>query len=459
MNSGFNMPDCSGFLNHCHLEELAQPAHEALLELVRSHSSPHVRTTVVTALMMSIWQYANKDISPIKPSVILVNTTGNSFDPIMAVMDALLDRKNKLDNSHRKVDGYVGTPEKARESMSITARLVRAERRPFVDRKEHEDFYHKARRTAYGLGSIHNYAEAWHPELGLVTGQSDATTLLVDVEKDKALFREHLLNDPGKLSSPSGTGMGLENVWKTMQVSAALLPSECDEIAVDAIMQLGSPYIILPHLVDDFINIPNVHAISHYVNILRRNWNTPVESSPFMPNNGWHQSYQEHLWGRLGRLPVAYRYPIIELVHRLENICNSLAEYAGLTAGGVTPENLAHLKSELYAHSLRGITLSITALSWYGLGLVPVCPLQTTRKLLCLLREKGSMSLRDVQRSIGYKTASERDAAVKCLRGDGLLQQEGKIISAVTYPDYIRGLSRRHGLPHVPDLSMEDPSV
>ena len=455
MSTDFKMPECSGFLHQSHLEQLAQPAHEALLELIRSCSDPHVRTTVVTALVMSVWQYANKDNSPIKPSLVLVNTTGKAFDPLMAAMDSLLGRKDKLDKSPHKADGYVGTPDKARQSMHNIVGLLHSKDGQYVDRKAYEDMYHKARRTAYGPGSIHNYSQAWHPKLGLVTGRSNTTALLIEANKDKTLFREHLLNDPGKLSSPSGIGNGLKKVCKSMQVSASLSPSECDNTMVDAIMQLGRPYIILPHLVHDFINIPNVHAVSHCFNMVRPDWSFEVTALPCLPDNNWCGAYQKHLWARLGRLPLSYRYPIIELVHRLENTCDLIAEYAGVMAGGIPADKLTPLKLELYTHSLRGIVLSITGLAWHGLGLDPAYPLTTTRKLLQQLREEGSMSLRDIQRSIGYKTASERDSVIECLSREGLLQAEGKMVTGFTYPDYIRGLGTRHGLPDVPEAFRE----
>lgn len=334
----FKMPECPWLIANSHLEQMAQPAHEALMKLIYSCSDPHLRTTVVTTLVMSVWQYANKDNSPIKPSVILVNTANKPSDPIMAAMDSLLGRKAKMDNLHRKVDGYVGTPEKARESMRNVVELLRGEQGSCVDRKAYEELYHNARRTAYGLGSIHNYSEAWHPKLGLVTGCSDATTLLVEAEKDKALFKEHLLNDPDKISSPRGVAPGLRTARKSMQVSASLSPPECDGATVDAVMDLSRPYIILPHIVDDFIEIPNAHAVSHCFNMIRPDWVGPVAALPSLPDNDWCRAYQNHLWSRLGRLPTPYRYPILELVHRLENACDVITAYAGLTSGGVSPE-------------------------------------------------------------------------------------------------------------------------
>ncbi len=455
MNNDFKMPGDSGFLNQSHLMEMTEPAHETLLDLIRASSSdPDIRTTMATSLVMSVWQHANTS-SLIKPSLVLVNTADTSFDPVMSAIEDLLDHKTKMDPIHQKADGYVGMPAQAQQTMSNVIDLLRAEGR-FVNRSGEEKMYHNARRTAYGLGSIHNYSKAWHPKLNLVTDKSDTITLLVKTEADKKLFRKHLLKDPHKVSSPSGIGTGLTTVCKSMQVSASFSPSECDDAIVDSIMELGRPYIILPHLADKVINIPNVHSVSHCINIIRSDWRSPVTSQPVIPDNYWCRAYQNRLWTRLSRLPMAYRYPILDLVHQLEEACAIIVDYTGITAGGVPPEKLTSLKLELYAHSLRGITMSMISLGWYGLGLTQAAPLQQTRKLLHTLREKGSMTLRDIQRTVNFKTAVERDSLVYSLVEEGLLKKEGKVVSATSYSDYIRSLPKLHRLPDVADLSQED---
>jgi len=309
-----------------------------------------------------------------------------------------------------------------------------------------EPNYHHARVIGFGLGRSSRYTEAWHPELGLITDTMDGIILRLDEDADHSAFRRDVISDPSKLQEPTGPGGGIQMVRKAIAVSGSLSPEEYNDTLVDAVLELGLPFIFLPHLAEEPISVANARSLGFLSGILGKGAKIPLEAKPRLDSNDWCRTYQIHLWKRLEMLPLPYRSPVIEAVHQLEGVCENIALFAGCFHKA-NNKRLADLMVDLYCPTLRCITLGIVGLAWHGLGFDPGCPLPQLRKLLRKLRENGLAARRDAQRLAGFKSAEKRDEVLERLASEGLVILSGKDVTAVSLPEFVEAL---HGRPEFP---------
>lgn len=426
------------------LEEMAEPTHKVLLDLITQCSpDPATKTSTVTALVLSLWQVAARGSSASQPSLLLVNSKAESPDPINALIaECIITPDNPATERESEGAFLGGTPDLAPQAMKNAVNQKRAwesKTQLYPPPMDWEKKFHDARITGYGPGDIDGYAKPWHPQLGLITDRRDSTILTLTSTGDKEAFRRDVLQKPARLQRPLGLGAGLNTVRKNCSVSGALALKQCDAQLVDGILGLALPYIILPHATDDVIQLPNSRALSYFGHMLKSNNPIPTSISPSLPENEWCQAYQSYLWKRLERLPLPYRHPVMSTVHQLKGVCNHIVN--GIHASNpATEKELARLMCLLYGHTLRGITLSVAALAWHGLGFAPGCSIDRARKLLRHLRDAGTMSLRDIQRQVGFKSAQDRDELITRLSKEGLVVLDGKTVTAVSWSDFISSL-------------------
>ena len=108
---------------------------------------------------------------------------------------------------------------------------------------------------------------------------------------------------------------------------------------------------------------------------------------------------------------------------------------------------IAALFWDLQAQALRGIVLSVAALAWHGLGFDPGCSRDVALKVLGLLREKGPMTLRDLQRNARLQSVEVRDALLERLAGEDLVRVEAKTVTAATCAEFVQALHDRLEFP------------
>ena len=431
-------------------ESPTEPFIKVVTDLIRECSNaPASRTTAVTALVLSIWQEASRGTSAKSPSFILVNATGADNDPVQAFTENLFGTREVSEDELKAANhNTVPDPEKASRLMLATVRsqLNLEASSPLNPPKSNwEPTYHNARLAAHGRGDVSHYARAWHPDLQLITDQKNAIILRVDDKADKEAFRKDVLNDPSKLADPCGPGAGLHICNKMITISGALAPGECDDALVESILNLGMPFFFLPHAVETPVNIPNAIALKPFLTFAKVDAQMPSGPIPRFQNDPWSRRYQDAIWMRLAHLPSNYRLPVLESIHNIASVCESIAIVTGKFEDVDTP-SLTKLAAELYTNTLRGVAMSLAYLAWHGLGFGTASPLSMVRKLLRALRTNKTMTLRDVQR-LGFKTAALRDDVLGGLEAEGLLALNGKQVVAVSHIQFVQNLHAREEFP------------
>lgn len=439
------------------LEQMIYPKYKALDEFIDECSTdPATKTTTVTAVVLSLWQSIVRGVgerSPM-PSFILSSTKEDIADPVYEFIGQLLPTSNPAtgEPEQRSISSCneIPIPREMAPRAMVQARaqhLTEFNLMPGDNENKFVQRYHQARVAGFGDGDISRYSKVWHPQLGLVSDSRDAVILRLDKKSDRQAFRNDLVGPPKERRSREGIGNDLQIIKKNTAVSGALPTKELSPKCVDAILQLGQPYFILQHTASEPIEIPNFTALEEFA---RQSKRAPViiHSQQYVTDDEWYQSYERYLWKRLERLPMPCRFPVLNAVRQLWYVCVCIA-HASKEQYQARAKEMQRLTFELHAHTLRGLTLSIAGLAWYGLGFDPGCSLDQIRKLLKTIRERGTMPLREVLRATWVKSAKERDRLLAILSDEGLVNIEGKNVTAVTHEDFVKGL---HADPRFPQV-------
>ena len=416
-----------------------EPPLDVLTDFVHNCSpNESTRTIAVTAMVLTFWQGMGRWNEQQTTSLLLVNVAGTTPDPMMHILDALLGTPEDRPLPKLGTGNFAGgAPENAPAAMLNAVQKQLSGTLPYPG-TSFVDHYNDARVLIYGRGDINTYAKAWHPELQLITDTENAIILQLDKDSDIKAFRHDVIKRPTRLIEPCGPGEDLHIVNKTIAISGSLTPEDCDDALVDGILKLGTPFFFLPHLSTP-ITLPNSPALGMFRTLLTDRAREATVAAPRLLSCNFHTTYQTILWKRLEKLPLEYRFPVIDVIHKLLGVCLKIGCHAG-EISNIGGERVTALTLNLYNISLRGITLGIAGLAWYSLGFELGCSLKQARKLLKKLRKDGTMTLRDIQRSVGFKSANARDDVLQRLAGEGLIALEGKNVIAVSYPEFIRGL-------------------
>ena len=417
------------------LKLLQEPSLSVLNNVIHNSSddSP-MRTMAVTSMALSLWQSMERGNTHQPPSFIFIAPEGRNTSPLQVITDAVLGTTKPIKDKIR---------DDSSKAM-IDAILIQQNQDNTFPTTTWEDNYHTARIAGYGSGDVGDYAKSWHPNIGLITDEKNSIILRLNDEADRVTFKKDLLEAPSKLLLPIGIGKGLIQHNKQLSINGALSLEENSDTVTDSLLKLGIPFFILPtpDSSEPSVNPRALHAFSY---LLANKPDTTILTNPRLFPYTYYQHHQTFLWTRLEKLPLECRFPIIESVHRLSSACEQIALHAGLLSKQ-DEKQIIELMMNLHSITLRGISISIAYLAWYGLGFHLGCPLKKARKLLHKLRKDGPLSLREIQRTIGLKSATTRDNVLKNLMQEGLITIEGKIVSAVTHTDFVAELFRRDDL-------------
>ncbi|BDS05352.1 hypothetical protein NT6N_03920 [Oceaniferula spumae] len=424
-------------------EQLTEPVYKVLDDFMLNCSDdPETREAMASAMTVSYWQMAARGLTAQLPSMILVNA-GGAEDPVLDAIRKLCnyqkDERTDIRGSGRFAGG---TPAQAPAAMLFAVRSLQQHRKDFPvspPLSDWESYFHDARVTGYGKGDIRPYAGAFDPKLGLVTDPRNSITLLLDDKQDWEAFRHDLSGEPQKIREPSGIGRGLDFTAKSMALSGSLDADDFDEKLVDAALELGHPLFFLPHTSSAPVKFRNYPGMSYFALHLKTPGLIP-RNYPLMPEDKWCRYYQKWIWKRLLLMPVNYRFCILEAIHKLQSVCETLALYTGPASGDPVP-GVAELANNLFNSLLRSMALSLAFLAWHGHGIEPGCSVNTTRKVLKLLREDGgSMKLRDLHRATGFGSAAKRDEVLARLENEGLVTLDDNLVSANDMHEFIANI-------------------
>ena len=320
----------------------------------------------------------------------------------------------------------------------------------YYEAKYAEEKFHAARVTAFGHGRCRPYAEAWHPDYGLITGEDDELILRLNGESDRAAFRSDVADDPGKLAFAEGTGPDLSMVPKTVSLSGSLTPGSWKGKTVGASIALGWPMFALPHVADAPLNTANGTNLQNLAMMWKHAGIRPVIASPRLPASRWVEAYQTALRRRLALLPATYEFAVLQAVHQLGCVCDRITNFAAGRGAGLV-ERVA-LCQDLYQYALRGMVIGVVGLSFFGRGLhlgTEGEPLRTEAfRLLKYLREKGATSKGAILQNCHLKR-HQRDVLLERLGAEGLVRVDGTTVSATTFPEFVGALHGREEFPQV----------
>ncbi|QTN34172.1 hypothetical protein HZ994_18215 [Akkermansiaceae bacterium] len=439
------------------LTQLGEPPHRVLAEFIHGCSQDDkTRTAATTALVLSLWQLQGIKLTPQVPSLLLVHPGEPADDPIDSfVKDLVYNEEDTKPRVQRQGPFMHMAVEQAPQSM-MNAYLKRQqmgrelEGSPMrqLEARNAEERFHAASITAHGFGHSRPYAEAWHPDYGLLADEEGQIILRLNGDEDRKVFLDDLQHHPGKLVFPQGICPHLFPVGKSISLSGSVSLPQAR--TANEIVAYGQPLFLVPHLECDSLKVDNAPALQALAQTWRHAVIAPVATSPRLPTSEWTRTYRNALRKRLALLPYDHAFAIQQAIHQLDGICDRIVSFAGRMCGEV--EELGALVRDIYGHALRGMVLSVAGLSWTGRGLYlgPECePLREKAiKILTRLRSKGTVTTTELLKNFHMKKL-ERDALLQRLSEENLLRVEGSEVVATTYQEFVEGLYRREEFPPV----------
>ena len=430
------------------LRKLNRPRAEILTDFAGNCSSdPDTRTVAITSLVLSLWQLKGLALTPHVPWLLLINAGSATHDPIDGFTRRLVfdEEENK---PRVQTDGpFMGAPvDLAPKAM----RNAQAELRSIgvgsagnpvksLRARELEERFRAAQVTGFGLGRCRPYSEAWHEEYGLLTGVDDQTILRLNQAADLAEFRNDVIEEPFKLAFPTGVGSSLVLVPKSISLSGSLPGEHCCGTFVGKMIALGLPLILLPHTNAEELGGDSLVGVEMLAKIWQHERCLPVLPALRLPRSAL--GYERVLRSYLSRLPATYEFAILQLVHQLESICERIACFARDDKTGI--DQIAAICDHLFHHTLRGISISVASLAFFGRGIDLDDP---EIKLLRHLRKRGATKCSALLGLLHLK-ARQRDTILKRLGEVGLVQVAEGIARATTLEEFTIGLFERHELP------------
>lgn len=442
------------------LKELDRPMHEVLGEFIHGCSpDPATRTAATAALVLSLGQLGGRALTPQIPSMLLLRPEGSGPDPIDEFVRTLIDDERHNEPRVQKEGPFMQRPidhaPKVMENAVLIRQRLGQNIRPDdlarrLEAEAAEEKFRVARVTAHGYGRSRRYGKAWHPDYGLLTDADDQLVLRLNNDEDRSAFCRDLLEEPGKLVFPLGIGAHLFPAPKTISISGALTTDLWSRKHAGMGLASGLPLFVLPHVADAPLRATGLSALRCFAMIWQNARLLPVEADLRLPASDWVRRYHLALRERLAVSPLPAMFPTLQVIHQLDGICRRIVGVA--MEPGTTDEEALALLHDLYHHTLRGLVIGVASHRWFGVGLMPGEEREETRKkarrLLARLRTEGPATMTDLLKNFHLKK-HERDALLKALSGQGLLQVDGSTVAATSYRDFVEGLYASDEFPAV----------
>lgn len=229
------------------LLKMNEPRHRVLAEFMGGCSpDPATRTIATTALVLSLWQVAGWRMTHRPPSMLLLNATESTPDPIDRMADTIASYRGRKGPAEKGVGQLVGaTPSQADTAMRMAVMRRQQLGKPVALNAagitQQVQRFHTARTTAHGEGPTRGYSNAWDEQLGLITDDDNQVILRLDAPRDHAAFRRDVIENPESLREPQGIGGMLQMVRKSISVSGSLTSDLWDGRLAHSIVELGLP--------------------------------------------------------------------------------------------------------------------------------------------------------------------------------------------------------------------------
>jgi hypothetical protein len=412
-------------------------------------SDPATRCVLATTLVLTLWQMGGRVLTPQIPSTLLINAGGAVNDPLDAFIDQYgLGLGHKV-MSETGTGLYVGgTPGNAPVAMLNCIQTREKLGAVTANNQDHigslERRFQDAQATRFGLAGSGPYSRMWDDQMRWITNGSGHILLRFDQRADPEAFRRDLLGHPHKLLHPLGVSQSLRLAKKSIAVSGSLTPSEWDDTLVCGVMNLGLPTFFLPHVIKEPLLVSNPLDFALLTDSFPSSpahRGNPVTAPIHLPINDYCQRYERLLRQRLHQLPGGYELSVLRVVHELEEVCERIARHSATPES--SGEEIVATFMELHALAFRGIVISVASLAYHCLGFDPGCPRAKALSLLRLLRDKGPLSRRELQRHTQSLTAAQRDEVLSRLASEGLVEMNAREVTAVSLAGFIQALHAR----------------
>lgn len=414
---------------------------------------PVTRVMGTTALVLALCQAAGPAMISQPPGFILVNAGEEPADPIDAVMQSLtgltrpgprpkpeqfernrqtmkallVQKKSEAPRANPVLD-CLGLPESG-ECCPLAAK------------------FHNAMMDNHGRGRAGWYADRRDEEFGWFTDASGHSILRLDRADDRRQLKEDLRLRPQWLIHPLGYGSRMREEAKRLSIAGSLPVADWDDHVVDSIVHNAIPVLFLPHTASEPLVTPGDLALE-WIGIALASEAEGSQATPAEPYQRldlikppWVKERLARLRGRLRHFPSDYEFFVTRSLRELLPCCRRLV---GITAPGGTPEaGQCDLTFDLFNMVLQGVCLGVESLGWYGYGFASPGGREPMQRALRAIRERGSISRRELLRNQQWLKAERRDAIIAVLEHEGLVLTTDNELTAAPFTDYWRSIIHR----------------
>jgi hypothetical protein len=403
------------------------------------------RTAVVTTFVLSACQLAGHNLTHRMPSLILVRPDDAQALALTDLVSRFVTEDRVSAEEYRKTSRVAGTPEHALKYMNFLLTEAQNLRNggplSTSDSQFYGDNFFAAQNDLYGTGASRSYAEAWHENFGLITDRDNRLILHLDTPKDVQAFRQDVMDKNPKLTMPTGYCAGLQQGSKEIAIAGAMSPEQWHADLARNLVDLPFPILLLPQPGAATFTLPDDDFIGALIGLSSGNLKGPVTEPYSVLPIPWFEHYFALLCQRLRHLPADYGHAFERLARQLPGGCIQYVQLLG-TCTTKNEFEIGALAFDLYAYTLRGLTISMAGLAWHCLGFDPGCTRQEASRVLEYLRANGPMSSSDLLRK-AHLTKELRDVLVKRLAEQDLVEIDGKIIRALGYEEFVERLYAR----------------
>lgn len=403
------------------------------------------RTAVVTTFVLSACQLAGHNLTHRIPSLILVRPDDPQAQALADLASRFVTADRIAAEEYRKTSSSAAPPEQALKYMNFLLTEAQNLRNggplSTSDSQFYGDKFFAAQNDLYGTGESRPYAEAWHENFGLITDRNNRLILHLNTPKDVQAFRQDVMDKNPKLTMPTGYCAGLVQGLKEIAVAGAMSPEQWHADLARNLVDLPFPILLLPQPGAATFTLPDDDFIRVLIGRAHGKPQGPVTEPYNVLPLPWFEHYFALLRQRLRHLPADYEHAFQRLARQLPGACSQYVQPLGIYTTNNERE-IESLAFDLYAYTLRGLTISMAGLAWHCLGFDPGCTRQEASRVLGYLRVNGPMSSSDLLRK-AHLTKELRDVLVKRLAEQDLVEIDGKIIRAMGYEEFVKRLYAR----------------
>lgn len=433
------------------------PVVARLAELLRCFGEHDAAGSQLALLILTfLWQETRSNRPGPTPSLLLADLS--SPEPLTGSLKLLEVLPGKSVNSLAPPCYRFG-PDREDTDSFLEMILKKMKNRPPVDERMIAS-WEQRREFSYGpCASRATYAGRTLPKLGVLTGP-DMFRPFTAIAPDA--IREFLRDIASSRNPFQPLGFtGGRMLVKDCPLVGVLSVKALAPDWLGRLIHLQTPVFVAPFSVPTKLTMTYKEDVNELLSMLSaalRYGHFPCVRQGY-ELNAEIKAYIPFLRRRLRFLPDDFEYATLSTIRGLDTVAIALAEWLAAQS-----KNMAWalvLKDSLLAHAVRGLTLAIETLAFYGVGIdFPGIQEKQWRKALEALRTQGPMHGRDLLRRVTVVDADARDKILAILIREGLVEQQGKEFRALSLVEFLASMIKRSGFPARPSIPVwEEPRL